>query len=311
LLSKIELGSNFDAASVMAISAMNLTASGDDTTSYAANYFPLQTQSGINIPSYPLAFLNNLNQINGESSRKVTYYSPKLGPLQFGISYIPDTGNLGGGSLKDTSDKYNQAIVMTITNAVGQTVTYSEKQPIKDAISTAITFNKDLSSTTNLSIAAVGEFGKAANPGIMTVTNANGTAASTTNYKLASLSTYNVGAQLNVGNYSFVASYVNQGKSMTSFQVFGTNRNSKFYTAGVAYTNDPLGASLTYSKADQYGNKMNIYTAGTSYKLAPGLAPYLEIAYFDGKAGLSAVYNNPLKQKFKATVAVIGIYLAF
>ena len=37
----------------------------------------------------------------------------------------------------------------------------------------------------------------------------------------------------------------------------------------------------------------------------------VQIAYFTGKAGLPAVYNNPLKQKFKATVFVMGGYLAF
>jgi len=337
---KIELGSSFSSTAKMSITALDIArAAGGDGTDYAKTYIEgkagdPQFPGKISAPTYPGFFLDsaNLDKHAGESSRKVTYYTPEFNGFQVGISYIPDSGNLGSSSLKDDKDDYNQAtkyVVSTttpITNVVTET-TYAEKKPVRDAYTIALAYKHIISDYASFKLSAAGEYGKAANSGTIDVKTttpavvaAPGVAAvpekvdnaTQKKYKLSKLSTYNIGGVLTLGNYAFGASYGDLGKSMTSSQVLGTKRSTRYYTIGTAYVQGPVGVSLVYSNAKQYGNKMDIYTLGTDYKLAPGLLPYAEFAYFNGKAGLPAAYNsNAAKQKFKGYVFILGAKLTF
>ncbi len=335
---KVELGSSFSSSAKMSITALDVArATGDDGTNYARTYIEgtstgdktLPANSRISTPDYPSFFLdsNNLDKNKGESSRKVTYYTPEFNGFQVGISYIPDTSNLGSSSLKDASDDYNVAtpyVVTTIDDAtkIKTEDTYAEKKPIKDAYSIAASFQHTVSEDVSFKVSAAGEFGQPANKGtfdrkITTPAVVTATADTVENkpqqkYKLSRLKTYNVGGIVTLGNYSIGASYGDLGKSMTSSQVLGTKRGTKYYTLGGAFVQGPVGVSLVYSKAKQYGNKMDIYTLGTDYKLAPGLLPYAEVAYFNGKAGLPAVYKNTDPQrKFKGWAFILGAKLTF
>ena len=341
---KIELGSSFSSSAKMAITAFDIArATGDDGTNYILSYIE-EVPSGTNIgtastkdplsisaPSTPGFFLdsNNFDQNNGESSRKVTYYTPEMGGFQLGVSFIPDSGNLGNGPLK-SSDKYNTATtyVTSVTDPVTQITTqttYSEQKPVKDAYTIALAYKHDISENVNFKVSVAGEYGQPANPGTISVQTTTpapagapaGTAPTvtttpTTTYKLAKLNTYNVGGVLTLGNYSLAASYGDWGKSMTSSQVLGNQRSTKFYTVGGSYAQGPVGASFVYSKSKQYGGSMDLYVLGTDYKLAPGLLPYAEVAYFNGKANLAAVYKSTAaKKNFKGWVFVFGAKLAF
>ncbi|MEY3197219.1 MAG: hypothetical protein RLZZ59_587 [Pseudomonadota bacterium] len=325
---KIEAGSNLDVGAKMRITALDIArATGDDSSNYAATLISAQDNNPafpgqINSPMYPSFFLDNLNETNGESARKVSYYTPEFGGFQVGLSYIPDTSNLGGGTLKDEKDSYNIATTYTynVTDALTKNVTstvYSEKKPIKDAYSFGVSFKHQFTDLVGIKLAATGECGKPAQQGekAVTVKDKDGkivNATTKSNYKLAKLSTYNIGGIVTIGNYSLAASYANLGDSMTSSEVLGKKRNTKYYTAGVAYSQGPAAISLSYSKADQFGNKMDIYTLGTDYKLAPGLLPYAEIALFNGKSGLPAVYKSDTpKQKFKGMAFILGAKLEF
>lgn len=330
---KLELGSNFSSSGAMAITAFEIaSATGGDGTDYVGTFErPTATNGKTPIsgaPMYPSMFLDyNLDKYSRESSRKVTYYTPELGGFQVGVSFIPDSGNLGVGSLKDTSDDYNSktndSTVTTGTAATGTTTkTYSEKKPVKDAYTVGLSYKRALSDTVSLKLSAVGEYGKPVkNSGqistVVTPAAVPGGAAPTaaapviTNYKLAKLSSYNVGGVLTLGNYAIGASYTNLGKSLTSAEVNGSKRTTKSYAIGASYTQGPAAVSLIYSKANQYGNKMDVYTLGTDYKLAPGFLPYAEIAYFNGKSSPLAVYNDTTKTKFKGWVYILGAKLAF
>lgn len=331
---KAELGSSFSSAAKMTITSFDIArATGDDGTNYFTNYMESVSAGNgatgnLKTPSSPGFFLdsNNLDQSGGESSRKVTYYTPEFAGFQLGVSFIPDSSNLGRSTIKDASDSYNNAIAYTgpvVTNADGSKTQLkaTEYRPVKDAYTVALSYKHDVSDTVSFKVAAAGEYGKAAKQGTLETINtpvapANGPApeatTTTKNYKLAKLNTYNFGGILTIGNYSLAASYGNLGKSMTSEQVLGNKRTTTFITGGASYVQGPVGVSLVYSKAKQYGNKMDIYVLGTDYKLAPGLLPYAEVAYFNGKAGLPAIYKSkdPMK-KFKGWVFVAGAKLAF
>lgn len=328
-MGKVELGSNFSSSAKMAITALDLArATGGHGVNYVKTYIEgkegdPQFPGKISAPTYPDFFLdgNNLDKHAGESSRKITYYTPEMNGFQLGVSYIPDSGNLGNLSLKDASDDYNKATQYVVANGA-VTTTYSEKKALKDAYTVALSYNHVISDCASFKISVAGEYGKPAHKGTKTIDTpavaatpgVAPVAASkiTTNYKIAKLATHNVGGLFTVGNYSFGGSYGDLGKSMTSSEVMGAKRGTKYYTLGAAYGQGPVGVSLVYSKAKQHGNKMDIYTLGTDYKLAPGLLPYAEFAYFNGKAGLPAAYNSTApQQKFKGFVFILGAKLAF
>ncbi len=309
-MGKLELGANFDAGAKMRITAFTIArATGDDSSNYAIMDVPHNNADvGVTAPIFPSYFIDNLDQTNGDGSRKITYYTPKFSGIQFGVSYVPDTGNLGRGSLKDASDRYNTATTYTVG-----ALSYAEKKPIKDAISLGATFDHEFTENTSMKLAVTGEYGTPANKGVKTDTTVPAPAAPVvTNYKLAKLKTYNVGAIFTSGNYSLVGSYSDMSKSMTSAEVYGKDRKTRYYTAGAVYTQGPVGVSLTYSKANQYKNTMDMYVLGTDYKLAPGLMPYAEVAIFKGKSGLPAVYNSAApKTKFKGAVFILGLQASF
>ena len=133
-----------------------------------------------------------------------------------------------------------------------------------------------------------------------------------TEYKIAGMRTYNIGAVLNYGVMSFAGSYTDLGKSLTSVEVDGAGkRKTKYYTAAAAYNQGPVGVSLFYARGQRLKNAVNSYTLGTDYKLAPGFVPYVEVTYFKGKGQKLPVIKNTTNLTRKGTIALIGATLKF
>jgi len=104
-----------------------------------------------------------------------------------------------------------------------------------------------------------------------------------------------VGAQYSYKDFSVAASYGNQGKSGLSKNPIPAGsvglKGGSFWTAGAAYVQGPIGASITYMNSQLNRNKFNLVSLGMDYKLAPGLLPYFEVSYFTMKQ--KTVYTAP------------------
>ncbi len=92
---KIELGSNKSAVNAMKITGYSNACANADLWDVWVRTDPAN-KGGL----YILNFGNFLDaktrtMPKEEYSRKITYYTPKLGNFQLGISYIPDTSNVG------------------------------------------------------------------------------------------------------------------------------------------------------------------------------------------------------------------------
>jgi hypothetical protein len=300
---KLELGSNWDVGTKMTITALSVArASGDNAESYSM--LDIKNAKGETLDSqalFPSFFLGKLDGNNRESTRKITYYTPKFGPLQFGISYIPDSSNFGSFALKD--DVQSKDATKTYELSSGKK--YVESKTVKDAISAGVTLEHHMTDTTSVKLALTSEYGKAAKNGVLT------DAGVKKEYKIAKLNSYNVGAVLTTGNFSFVGSYTDAGKSLTSSEVYGTDRRTRYYSAGAVYAQGPVGFSVSYYKADKNKNKSNSFVVGTDYTLAPGFQPYAEVAFFNGKGKAPAVYNDNTSTKFKGTVFLFGMSMSF
>ncbi len=295
---KWQFGSAYDAGSQMRVSGLDLASgTGDNWTSYA--WFDNQTMTWVNTPG--ASVLTSNYKTSPETSRKITYFTPKFADkVQFGVSYIPDARNLGTSAFSVGKDS-----IRSVENVGG--ITYTENPGVKDAFSLGATFEQDLSDCMSLKVALTGEVGKSSRKG--TAVNA---AQATREYKIDGMKTYNIGAILNCGVMSFAGSYADLGKSLTSRELDGASkRKTRFYTAGTAYNQGPVGLSLTYVRGERVKNKVDAYTIGTDYKLAAGFTPYVEVTYFKGKGRKLAVYNDPTQITTKGTVALIGATLKF
>jgi len=300
---KLEVGSNWDAAAKMRITALTIAkASGNDAADYAM--LNIKDSAGNDIITqslFPSFHLDKLDAKGREGSRKITYYTPEYRGLQLGVSYIPDAANFGSLSLSG-SDPENA----TKRYAVGN-LEYLEQKTVKDAVSAGITFDHHFSEINSFKIALTGEYGKPVSKGKILDNTTN----ITTRYKIPKLNAYNIGGIFTSGNFSLVGSFTDSGKSLHSAEVFGPGARVRYYSAGAVYEQGPAGISLSYYKADKYKNKSDTYVLGTEYKLAPGLLPYAEIAYFNGKGKLPAVYKDPTKRKYKGMVFLLGLNLSF
>jgi hypothetical protein len=298
---KIEIGSPHDSASKLRISGGDVTAASgcwDRYINLQGEHLKYKTLAPDFVTSEDYFFdsyTTSLKQTNDgtESTRKISYFTPKMYGLQAGISYIPDSTNSGGAAFNTISTGITE-----IKLDDGRTITLNKH--VKDAVSCGIAYEFDIVRELNVKIAISGEHGKAA--GDMKISD------DIKSYKFSHLKTYNIGAIFAYGGFSYGLSYGDLGKSLTNSQFYKTGRQTRYYNTALAFAQGPIKTSLAYFKSKQYSNDLNAITIGTEYKFAPGLVPYAEITYFRAK-GRASYYDEAPHKKTKGTIAIIGAKL--
>jgi len=329
---RIEAGSPIDAASNMLIDSSEIaSATGGDWDRYA-KFDSADLKQGYDFgPSFATFgefFLDNKlvsavenRPYSNEPGRRISYYTPKFdfgkgAKIQMGISYTPDSSNTGAD---DPSKNSTRVEIKKIgRNGVATNEYFKFDQSVKDAISGGVVLEQNISDGVDLKLALTGEYGKASNAKKMNNTNGSPDPLKDTSdaqkelgtYKLKDLKTYNIGAILNAGNFSYAASFGSLGKSLTTPEFHRTGRETTYYTGGVAYKQGPFTTSLTYFRSDQYKNTVDCVTIGTDYKLAPGFKPYAEISGFSLKGKPEYDNGNLKKKKTRGTIALIGAKLS-
>ena len=328
---RVEAGSPMDAASNMLIDSSAIaSATGGDWDRYA-KFDSTDLKQGYDFgPSFATFgefFLDSklvsaveTHSYSTEPGRRVSYYTPKFefgqgAKIQIGISYTPDSSNTGAD---DTNKNSTRVEIKKIKkDSTDPNHYFKFDQSIKDAISGGVVLEQNISDGVDLKLALTGEYGKASNAKKMNNTNNSPDPLKDTSdaqkelgtYKLKDLKTYNIGAILNAGNFSYAASFGSLGKSLTTPEFHKAGRETTYYTGGMAYKQGPFTTSLTYFRSDQYKNTVDCVTIGTDYKLAPGFKPYAEISGFSLKG--KPEYDPKLKKKkTRGTVALIGAKLS-
>ena len=82
------------------------------------------------------------------------------------------------------------------------------------------------------------------------------------------LRTYNIGAILTVGNFSYGGSFGSLGKSLTTPEFHKAGRKTDYYTGTVAYKQGPFAASVSYFKSNQFKNTVDAVSIGTAALIA-------------------------------------------
>ena len=244
---------------------------------------------------------------SSEPPRTINYYTPKFdltdsSKIRLGISYTPDSANTGVEKPSDKSDGIKKY-------AVGEPTLdrFEIDRSVKDAVTGGIVLEQKLTKEAELKLALTGEYGKSAGK---IKKFANKDDKNPLEYKLSDLKSYNIGAELKIGDFKYNACYSSFGKSLTTKELHKGNRKSQYYNAGIAYTyNKATTTSLSYFASEQFKNKVNSVKLAVSHILAPGLKPYAEIHAYTLK-GKPEFYPNLKARKVKGTVALVGVKLS-
>jgi hypothetical protein len=281
MLGRVEVGSNFNAETTMKVDASSIAvASGGAMGTW-------NTYSGVNIQGFD--FLPNVITVNGnrkEGTRQITYYSPTASGIKFGLSYIPDSTNVGENQgVKGKLD--------AMDNSIG----------LKDQVVAGVHYTNQFDEVT-LSGSVIGQVASAKRLFDTGVIDAN--------TKLKGLRKWAVGAQIDYAGVSLVGAYGSLGNSYRATNLTNNTQEEKskksYWSTGVRYTQGPIAASLTYVDAKNGATKLQVVSLGSEYKVAEGFVPYLQVDWFSNKdkANLSSVGD-----KQKGTVYAVGTRLQF
>jgi len=193
-----------------------------------------------------------------EYARKITYYTPELRNFQLGISYVPDTSNVGYETI-------NTDVMHNPTKMPGY------KTDIKNGISLGLAHHHEFDDETKIRTALVGEKGKPVG-----AFNASGQAI-----KLSEMKTYTIGTEFTYKAFSIAGSYANYMKSLTSPSINILGRNTYLYSISGRYNyENGMATSITYFASNHQKSKINATTLACEYKKIQGILPYAEVTYY-------------------------------
>lgn len=222
--------------------------------------------------SFPGALDNgSINRTESSTANKISYYSPRISGVQAGVSYTPDLQERGTGNGFSGS---NGAAAQSIENIWNLGLNYQGQY---DQV--------------GIEASATGEWGE----------NESNTRDD--------LEAYALGLNLN-----FMG--VTVGGSWADISEFGqtatANTDAEYWTLGAAYEFGPFAASVTYLESEvQNGDGSTVdkefdnLVIGADYQLAPGLVPYVEVAFFNTDDNTTASTDND------GSVFMVGTELTF
>lgn len=292
---KIEGGSDKSAGKKMRITGY--TASCGSASSWDTYVKPTPDKKKLSYVTNFCSFLDSKMRTAGkvEYSRKITYITPNFSlgennSLQLGISYVPDSSNMGAGDVSD----------FTLHTPVGSS---KFKFAIKDGISYGATHKINFDDNTSLRTAFVGETGKPL------AFDANTDKRSDIKFK--KLNNYVLGTEFKYKNISLSGSYGNYNKSLSSKEIDKLGQKTFLYAFGGKYTWNKFGFSLTHFHSDHKKNKLDTYTAGVDYNIVKGVKGYLQTTYYKTKGKYFNNDNQLVFDKTHGNLVILGAKLSF
>lgn len=276
------------------------------------------------------------NRLDGsvESSNKITYISPRVEGVQFGVSFTPDNSN-GGNSLGSTLYGSNPAYL-----------TYGNTLRLKNIWSLGLNYMNTFNDV-NVEVGLTGDFGNAVQQRLnnSTVTDSSGTATGSTpnattfgtgnSQNAHNLKSYTAGLMLEKNGFSVAGSYSDDSNSGVPNTMYIDNNvanatttagttnltptlatgkfKSNWWTAGVGFANGPMSTSLTYLDGQRgFANaklKTKALSLGADYEVVTGFKPFAEVTY--AKFSPSGALNVMPSSGLKATTFILGTRVKF
>ena len=262
---------------------------------------------------------------NAESADKITYISPRVEGVQFGVSFTPDMSNGGNSNASSTFYGSNPTYL-----------TYGNSLRLKNIWSLGLNYMNTFNDV-NVELGLTSDFGNSVQQRLNNTGNETPTATSTgTGNSLNShnLKSYTVGLMLEKNGFSVAASYADDSNSGVPYTMYidqglnGTQATSgqstltptlatgkfksNWYTAGVGYANGPMSTSLTYLDGQRgFANaklKTKALSLGADYEVVTGFKPFAEVTYakYSPVGAISVIPTG-----FKATTFILGTRVKF
>jgi hypothetical protein len=289
-LGKFELGSPKEAGKKIQITSLNLAKS--KSWESFVNLKDLKYKNASFITGTKIQI--NKDSKHNEFSRKISYFTPKLfDKIQFGISYIPDSENIGYGP-------QNMANPTKYTYYMDDGLKAEIHSSLKNAISYGVSFENSLTENVDFKLAFDGKYGKPAKKAEIKPKN-----GPSKEVNLSDFNIYNIGGIITRGCFSYSASYGNLNKSLTSEQIHKNNRDSSWFGLGIAYDQGPVGAAINYYNSDNMGSKLSLISFSTDYKIRKGLKTYFETSFYKTEI------NEKKDSKNSGTILVLGMKVSF
>lgn len=189
-----------------------------------------------------------------EDANKITYYTPRVAGVQFGISYAPDLSDTG-----------------TIGAASGDTAT----NDYEEVFQTGLNFTGDLD---GVGVQASATYERA---------ELEAVSAGAAN----DLEAYAIGVGVDLEGIQLAGSYGDIGDSLGdatdgTFYTLGAAFGSGPLNASITYL------SSEYEEGVGIENEFDNLVFGVDYQLAPGLTPYVDVSFFEAEDGNAAANNN-------------------
>lgn len=303
---RFEIGTKKGVSKTMRIDADQIASATGGIDGGWSSYLNLNTYAGpdyqnqiVNDDNFTdgpkLLYKDNDNNANHEGNRKLTYYTPRFSNgMQFGISYVPDSGNKGG----ETDPNKLQ--------------TFPNKEPsngrLRDLVTVALSWIHKINDKSSIAVEIDAETAKLTEDYKKNLSNNTYKSPTKKYYRPKG---YHGGVKYVYDKASFVVSYGNRGKirKYPKNDIKGV-KNSQFITAGIAYNfTDKLATSLTYLYSWNR-NIFNNYSVGADYKWVSGIKTYAEFTYVTAKQKFDYVNKAETRGNTRGGVVIVGAKFA-
>ena len=235
-------------------------------------------------PTYALlpTTTNNFRTfVSGDTGTKILYLTPTIGGFQGGVSYMPQAGDV------------NQSVNRIKKNGNFQ-----------DVVEVGGLYKNEFGDF-SFEGSAFYQFGRVPALGAVSFEN---------------LSSVQVGANVGYGGFKVGGSYAYSGDSGYE-KAAPVKEKQDVWIVGAQYTTGPFILAANYLQARSNGTspntgivapvKSDLYQAGVTYTIAPGLTAGLEYSYLDLDSKLTTAQNGGVNPDDRAHIIMLDTRLAF
>ena len=258
-------------------------------------------------PQLPIGFDDE------SKANKISYFSPNISGVSFGVSYAPSSK--GKGTTKQVRELFKD---------------YGGGY--RNVWQPAVRYEKAFDGGIKFATAVLGEFAEAKDYSWDAEKGEEGKPAE--NIKRKNLAAWQVGASVEYNGFAVAGSYGDFGKSGTRKEGREADKKygAKYWSLGSAYSTGQYGISINYMQSKRAGfifgkdkdtaetsakstseyNKFEAISVGADYQVMPGFMPYVEVTRFKFKENKSFAVPNASNLKFnKGTVFLAGTKVKF
>jgi predicted porin len=210
---------------------------------------------------------NFRNLVSGDVGTKVVYLTPTIAGFQGGVSYMPRTGD------------HNTSVNRAKRATVASTAAFGVYTPsFQDVVEVGGIYTREIGSVA-LEASGFYQFGSATRETTGTAINS-----------FKDLSSYTLAANVGFAGFKVGGMYTNAGKSGYAKAFTAGADEQETWIVGANYTMGPVILAANYQRYEDAGDpslagnsKLDLYQAGVTYVIAPGLTAGLEYSYFKAR----------------------------